>query len=59
MSPDIYLWTFQDFLCEWKFMCDQIRGMTRCQTTNANISADTEIDVGAPKDKPRPPCEAV
>ncbi len=61
MSPDNnYLWFFPDFQSSlWRFTCDQIRGMTRCQTTNASLPADTGTDVGPPKDKPRPPCEAV
>lgn len=61
MQPDEcyrwYSWELSHSL--WRFACDLMRGMSRCQTTKASVPADTGIDVEAPKEKPRPPCEAV
>ncbi len=43
----------------WMYLCDIMRTTSRGQTTSGSPAADTAGDVVIPKEKPRPPCEAV
>lgn len=57
--PEWWYSSYDTFRSFWEFVCDEIRSVRRCQATDTRDPADTESDVLAPKEKPRPPRWAV